>query len=1315
MAVTANEAAPAAAVGGAGPDAVVEPIGSTAPYPGLRPFAREESDIFFGREELVDELLRRLARARFLAIVGVSGCGKSSLLRAGLIPALETGFLSAAGVRWQIAEMRPGNRPMRRLAEALQAIVPAPEGAEVVDGAAFIEDTLRRGPGGVFDVLTEHEFPADVNLLLVVDQFEEIFRYRCEGDANEADAFVSLLLESAGRGAQRIFVVLGMRSDFLGECAVFNGLPETLNESQFLVPRLSREQRRAAIVGPAGVFDSVIAPALVTRLLNEMGSDPDQLPLMQHLLMRMWERARSRGGERVEMTVEDYEAVGGLDGALSQHADEAFDSLGAEQRRLAETLFRCATEHLTNKQDSRRPIRLGSVAAVARVPWRRLVPVVDAFRQPPHTFLMPPPPAPLADDTIIDITHESLIRAWGRLRGWVFDEGLRTDRYRKLAEAARAWRGHRRARSWLLSGAELDEALLWRERTRPTPAWAALRGPDFELAMQFLERSARRRRLQRLAAAGVAALIVGLGGLVAYRERARVLDDLERQRTERARQDNVRLSYDLANRAIQTRQASGASIETSALLAVEAVSRFASARSWQALTDSLGLLPLRERSQSFPDVRALAFDGEQLVAVEGNGDTERVGGDGVVAHSHSSCATCESLGTSANGRFVALGDARTIVVEDRREGRVVGTVARDAGVTLVAVSADGTAVATASPDVVRRLALDRRRSTAVRLHGAQAFLSPDTRLVAMWDDARRVIEVRTLDAGRGVFRFNLSPLGVTDVAFSPDGGTVAAAIDDGSVRVWSLLHGFETSRANLGTAMRGRVRLTLAPDGSALAALASDGVRVFDLHTRAARELFRVESPGRRTAAFSPDGRHLAMAGTGGVSTWDLTTGGEIARFVADAPISALAVSPNGQWVATASPDNDGNSTITFWSLPGVARLPIDPVRIQGGVRTLVFAPDSASLLAGRASGGLCRMPVAGLGGAAAPPAVVCGEGPGYLGALSADAARIAVGSTERTITVAAVGDGRVLAQRTARPSLVALSRDGRHAASVGLDQQIAVWDVEPEDRAGGAAATAPIDAGGPVLSLAISPGGEFLAWSTWSGSSWLKRVAGDGDGQEARAISLDVPVRDFDFSASGRYLLSGDQNGAVRVWDVVEQRAVAELPGEQAVADVAFSADERYLVTASGPVARVLMWRPEDLVQEACSRLSRPFSEEDWTQYVGHVPYTARCPQLTARQSAGDLEEARRLLSLGRVESAVALYNQAAGGGAVIPAEDWYRVCREGTTWGHPQAVLAACDQAVTGSSEPRRWRYLAWRGAARALVGRRDEGIDDLQGAVT
>ncbi|MEW5804517.1 MAG: ATP-binding protein [bacterium] len=410
---------------------------SDFPYPGLRPFRRDETDIFFGREEQVDQLLERLDQSRFLAVVGPSGCGKSSLVQAGLFAALETGFLVSAGVRWRTAKTRPGTCPMRHLAKALvKKSALGPERGEDDESAAFLLATLRRGPLGLIDALSMTLLPQGTNLLILVDQFEEIFRYRQQYSLDEAEAFVALLLAATQQKTLPVYVVITMRSDFLGDCALFRGLPEAIDEGQFLTPRLSREQCRAAIIGPAEVFGGEVEQALVNRLLNDMGEDSEQLPLFQHALMRMWREAGKRA-EHPILTLGDYEAIGGLENALSNHADEAFEELDEKQKTIAEVLFRSLSERSESLRDTRRPSRLSEIVKVAGVHPEQVKEVVDIFRRPDRSFLTPPAGIPLTSETIIDISHESLIRLWKRLNTWVEVEADSADTYIPVPASAR--------------------------------------------------------------------------------------------------------------------------------------------------------------------------------------------------------------------------------------------------------------------------------------------------------------------------------------------------------------------------------------------------------------------------------------------------------------------------------------------------------------------------------------------------------------------------------------------------------------------------------------------------------------------------------------------------------------------------------------------------------------------------------------------------------------------------------------------------------------------------------------------------------------
>ena len=497
------------------------------PYPGLRPFRRDEAHIFFGRETTIDDMVERLAAHHFLAVTGLSGSGKSSLARTGLLDALDRGLLVEAGSLWRIADFRPGGDPLARLAEALLATTASDASAE---NRALTEAKLAQGPLGLVQVLDEIKFPATTNLLVLVDQFEEIFRYRKGAARDDVDAFVAMLLASANQRKRPIYVVITMRSDFLGECAQFANLAETINHGQFHTPRLTRDQCRQAIEEPARVYGGCVEEALVTRLLNDIGGNPDQLPLLQHVLMLLWQRARGRTADvQPLLTLADYESLGGVgamgleadaavdaetrgsNGALSDHADRVLAELTSEQQRLAQILFRALTESdSAGDRAVRRPVSLAHAAAIADVPVENLLPVIEAFRASGRSFLMPLAPEPLKPETVLDISHESLIRQWIKLRRWVRDEYQSAEAYRGIERNAKRWKN---GVGNLLMSLDLHAAVQWRKAEHPNAAWAQRYGGAFDQVTEFLRASERHRIWRRgLVATAIAIPVILIAG-----------------------------------------------------------------------------------------------------------------------------------------------------------------------------------------------------------------------------------------------------------------------------------------------------------------------------------------------------------------------------------------------------------------------------------------------------------------------------------------------------------------------------------------------------------------------------------------------------------------------------------------------------------------------------------------------------------------------------------------------------------------------------------------------------------------------------------
>jgi len=529
------------------------------PYPGLRPFRQDEDQLFFGRNAQIDEILLRLKTHQFLGVVGSSGCGKSSLIRAGVLPALETGLMGQLGSAWYVVDMKPGDAPLFNLAEAvLESGVLGAAQAATPESAALLAATLRQSDVSLVKLLQAKRLPRYTNVVILADQFEEVFRFQ-QRDPDEAAAFVNLLLATAADRTVPVFVLLTMRSDFLGQCAVFPGLPEALNDSQFLCPRLTRSQLREAIQMPAVGAGDRVDDDLAAQLVNDAGANSDQLPLIQHALSRLWHQQDARlrraaaaaesaaaAGPRLTLTLQQYLEAGGLvsGGAaqgniLSGHLDEVYGEVGegrdellagAAAQRIAELLFRSLAERGSGGQLIRSPRLLSGVAEIVRRDGQSLeaavadvVWVVEHFRHPDRSFLVPSVDKvrQLAADSLLDISHEALIRQWRKLsQTWLDDEEQSRRRYRRLVEAAES-----EGTAGLMQDPELSFLEDWWRQFGPRPAWGeGLRPGTFQRAEEFLKRSRnrldadKRRHRNRLLLWGTAGLL--LAGLLLW-ERSR--------------------------------------------------------------------------------------------------------------------------------------------------------------------------------------------------------------------------------------------------------------------------------------------------------------------------------------------------------------------------------------------------------------------------------------------------------------------------------------------------------------------------------------------------------------------------------------------------------------------------------------------------------------------------------------------------------------------------------------------------------------------------------------------------------------------------
>jgi WD40 repeat protein/energy-coupling factor transporter ATP-binding protein EcfA2 len=463
------------------------------PFPGLRPFKIEESHLFFGREGQSDEVLLKLSKSRFVGVIGPSGSGKSSFIYCGVLPILYGGFLTDASPNWQVVVTRPGAGPVDNLAESLLKTSEEYNGADPEERKikrTIVSTLLRSSSLGLVEAIQQSRRSEDVNYLVLVDQFEELFRFKDSTDpnsVNETLAFINLLMEAVNYGDSNIYVAITMRSDFIGECAQFPELTRKINDSHYLIPQMTRDQKRRAIDGPVAVGGAKIAPRLTQQLLNDLGDNPDQLPILQHALMRTWSYwTRFKDYEDEPVDLKHYEAIGTMSEALSMHANEAYDELEDDQKRICEVLFKAITEKRGENFGIRRPTRLNEIAAIADVSEADVIAVLDKFREQGRSLLTPAYGTPMTSRAMVDISHESLMRIWTRLKNWVDDEADAVIMYQRLAEAAAQYQV---GKSGLWRPPDLQLALNWQAKHKPTLVWGGRYHPAFERTMIFLEYS----------------------------------------------------------------------------------------------------------------------------------------------------------------------------------------------------------------------------------------------------------------------------------------------------------------------------------------------------------------------------------------------------------------------------------------------------------------------------------------------------------------------------------------------------------------------------------------------------------------------------------------------------------------------------------------------------------------------------------------------------------------------------------------------------------------------------------------------------------
>jgi len=968
------------------------------PFPGLRPFKIDESHLFFGREGQSDEVLLKLSKNRFVGVIGPSGSGKSSFIYCGVMPILYGGFLTDASPNWEVVVTRPGAGPIDNLAEALLKENPEYRSSDTEEKKikkTIFSTLLRSSSLGLVEAIEQTRRDRDINYLVLVDQFEELFRFKDSLDpnsVNETLAFVNLLIEAVNYPDAPIYVAITMRSDFIGDCAQFPELTRKINDSHYLIPQLTREQKRKAIEGPVAVGGAKIAPRLTQQLLNDLGDNPDQLPILQHSLMRTWSYwSAYRDFDDEPVDLKHYEAIGTMSEALSMHANEAFDELDEEQKRICEVMFKAITEKRGENFGIRRPTKLNEIAAIADASEEDVIAVIEKFREPGRSLLTPAYGTTMNSKSMVDISHESLMRIWVRLKNWVEDEADAVQMYTRLAEAASMYQV---GKAGLWRPPDLQLALNWQVKHKPTLVWGQRYNPAFERTMIFLEYSKKeweteqrikeleqKRKLQR---ARVIAIVLGSAVIICLLFLLYAF--VQKAAAEDARQRAVSLQKDAekAKDAAEAARVLAEKAKQEALDAKDAAEKAKEAEEEQRKQADQARLDAEKRRQEAEEQRKLALQNEKLAKTNAL-EADRQKGEALKAKTESDrlryLALAKALALKSmeldndtvlqsllaqqaynwtmkyggsiddnevyNALFHALKTHRHPLTESLVGHKIGGARALDTRKNVNHIysgGSDGKIIQwTYADSKWQGKDIVKERSNylifSIDISEDESYLAAGGSYPA--DEQNNYVELYDLknlnNAPKKISGFKLY---INDIRFAPDGKGFFARDNSGNSIRYSDLH---TAKEVI-TPKERINSLDLSPDGSKLLGAGAKGnLYVWDVRNNYAETVYKLGTKAVTAVAFSPDGRKMAAGMLDG-QVKILNSSGTVTNNLSGhaSEIEHIKFNFKGDKMASASKDY----TIRLWNANNFREQPIK-LSDHDWVWNVAFTPDGEQLIAG--------------------------------------------------------------------------------------------------------------------------------------------------------------------------------------------------------------------------------------------------------------------------------------------------------------------------------------------------------------------------------
>ena len=979
-----------------------------SPFPGLRPFKTEETHLFFGREGQIDEVLEKLEENNFIAILGTSGSGKSSLMYCGLIPSLYGGFITQQGSNWKVIVSRPGISPIHNLAEELIKS----EVHEELDDVSFqIKKesnlaVLRSTSLGLIELVKNIRQDEDENILIVIDQFEELFRFnRMEANlntANESSAFVKLLMNAIQQTEIPIYVVITMRSDYIGDCANFPQLTNMINNSHYLIPQMTREQKRAAVLGPVAVGSGTMASRLVQQLLNDLGDKHDQLPILQHALMRTWDYWTKQRKNNEPIDIVHYEFIGGMEEALSLHADEAFEELNKREKDICAILFKALTEKGADGRGIRRPTKLKDIAEITAAHINEIINVVEAFRMVGRTLLMPSPTITLNGDSIIDISHESLMRVWVRCKEWVEEEGESVKMYVRLSEAAGMYQI---GKTGLWRSPDLQVALNWKQKQKPNLIWAQRYDPAFERAMVFLEssrvtyeeeeRSKERLQKRQVQRAKYTAIIIGLIAIVALF--AGIFGSLKADEAEKAKKLTEKSLVEAENARIfaegETKKAkiekNAADVARKKALKEEGKAKKAAQesliekkRAEAALKEAEKQKILAQKNANEAKKQKDAADLQKELALENEKKAIKAKKEAELNRKEAERLNFLSISNAMAVKSLRINDTtlRTLIAKQAylfnknyNKGRSNPDVYEGLYFAKKTLEISDFNTLVGHKDAIRAMAFDKG--------GKHLYTAGSDGKIFKWDFNNlkrertlyyqkkdvifRALEIspdnRWLVVGTNLAGIQLFDLSIPDpkvklleehdeavwsLQFSPDSKYIYTTGADGKIIKWDLN---SLNSSVIAENTKNKIRsLAISKDGNQLVGAMDDGqILMWNLKKENEMEVIYHEKGDIATAiAFSPIESHLVVKGfeSGKVYIWDLNKSEKAHELEGhDARISDITFSEDGKYIASSSFDR----SVRIWNMINPKQEPIVLNDHQDWVKSIIFTPDDKSLVTG--------------------------------------------------------------------------------------------------------------------------------------------------------------------------------------------------------------------------------------------------------------------------------------------------------------------------------------------------------------------------------